>query len=379
MGSWVEKQRHFIDFTLSSLLRRKWKNGALLLVYGLVVFVIASVIFFAQSIRKEAENLLEDAPEMIVQRTVGGRHDLIPVSYAGKIREIRGVQSVKPRLWGYYYHPAARSNYTIMVPNDFSHGNDEIKVGQGVLRTWGTADGDRLYFKAYNGEAIILKVVETFTGATELVSSDLILASESTFRRISGVPQGFATDLEVRIRNEKEYQTIAEKIVQVLPDTRPLLREEIQRTYASLFDWRGGYVIVLLSGAVFAFFIFAWDKATGLSAEEKNEVGILKGLGWDTSDILLMKFWEGALISLTAFVLGTTAAYIHVFLASAPLFEHALKGWAVLYPEFKLHPSINAYQLGVLFSLTVLPYTLITIVPTWKISVTDPDKVMRGG
>ena len=79
MGSWVEKQRHFIDFTLSSLLRRKWKNGALLLVYGLVVFVIASVIFFAQSIRKEAENLLEDAPEMIVQRTVGGRHDLIPV------------------------------------------------------------------------------------------------------------------------------------------------------------------------------------------------------------------------------------------------------------------------------------------------------------
>ena len=379
MGSWVEKQRHFIDFTLSSLLRRKWKNGALLLVYGLVVFVIASVIFFAQSNRTEAENLLEDAPEMIVQRTVGGRHDLIPVSYAGKIREIRGVQSVKPRLWGYYYHPAARSNYTIMVPNDFSHGNDEIKVGQGVLRTWGTADGDRLYFKAYNGEAIILKVVETFTGATELVSSDLILASESTFRRISGVPQGFATDLEVRIRNEKEYQTIAEKIVQVLPDTRPLLREEIQRTYASLFDWRGGYVIVLLSGAVFAFFIFAWDKATGLSAEEKNEVGILKGLGWDTSDILLMKFWEGALISLTAFVLGTTAAYIHVFLASAPLFEHALKGWAVLYPEFKLHPSINAYQLGVLFSLTVLPYTLITIVPTWKISVTDPDKVMRGG
>ena len=378
MRTWFEKQRHFIDFTLSSLLRRKWKNGALLLVYALVVFVIASVIFFAQAIRKEAENLLEDAPEMIVQRTVGGRHDLIPVSYAKKIQEIRGVQSVKPRLWGYYYHPAARSNYTIMVPNDFSHGNDEIKVGQGVLRTWGTADGDRLYFKAYNGEAIILKVVETFTGSTELVSSDLILASESTFRRISGVPQGFATDLEVKIRNEKEHQTIAEKIVQVLPGTRPLLREEIQRTYASLFDWRSGYVIVLLSGAVFAFFIFAWDKATGLSAEEKNEVGILKGLGWDTSDILLMKFWEGAVISLTAFVLGTTAAYIHVFFASAPLFEHALKGWAVLYPEFKLHPSINGYQLGVLFSLTVLPYTLITIVPTWKISVTDPDTVMRG-
>jgi len=377
MGSWIEKQRHFIDFTLSSLLRRKSKTGALLLVYALLVFLIGSVIFFAQSIRKEAESILQDSPEMIVQRTVGGRHDLIPDAHAKKIREIRGVLSVKPRLWGYYYHPASRSNYTIMVPGDFPHGDDEIKVGRGVLRTWGTAAGDRLYFKAYNGEAIVLRVAETFNGSTELVSSDLILASESTFRRISGVPKGFATDLEVRIRNEKEYQTVAEKVVQVLPDTRPLLREEIQRTYASLFDWRSGYVIVLLSGAVLAFFIFAWDKATGLSAEERNEVGILKGLGWDTSDILLMKFWEGAVISLTAFVLGITAAYIHVFFASAPLFEHALKGWAVLYPEFKLSPTVNGYQLGVLFSLTVLPYTLITIVPMWKISVTDPDKVMR--
>jgi len=66
-----------------------------------------------------------------------------------------------------------------------------------------------------------------------------------------------------------------------------------------------------------------------------------------------------------------------VFFASAPLFEHAFKGWAVLYPEFKLSPAINPYQIAVLFFLTVLPYTLITLVPTWKAAVMDPDAVMR--
>ncbi len=377
MQSWIEKQRYFIDFTLSSLMRRKGKNLSLLFVYSLMVFVLCSAMFFSSAIRREAAEILKNSPEIVVQRIVAGRHDLIPVDYVNRIQAIRGARSVKARLWGYYYHPASRSNYTLIAPEDFPHGDDAMEAGSGVLRTWGTAQGNRFYFKAHDGEAVILNVVKTFDGETDLVTSDLILVSEATFRKISGVPRGFATDITLEVRNPKEWQTIAEKIVEILPGTRPILRDEILRTYASLFDWRGGYIIVLLGGAVLAFFIFAWDKATGLSGEEKAEVGILKGLGWDTSDILVMKFWEGAVISLSAFLFGVISAYLHVFLASAPLFEHAFKGWAVLYPEFKLSPAINPYQIAVLFFLTVLPYTLITLVPTWKAAVMDPDAVMR--
>jgi len=314
---------------------------------------------------------------MIVQRTVGGRHSLIPINYVEKIDKVRGTSSVKPRLWGYYYHPASGSNYTMMVPEKFSRPDDTVETGAGVLRTWGTLWDGKMYFKAHDGEAIFLKPVNTMTDETDLVSADLILMSESTFRKISGVPEGLATDITVEIRNERECQIIAKKIVQALPDTRPILKEEIIRTYTSLFDWRGGYIIVLLGGAVLAFFIFAWDKATGLSAEEKTEIGILKGIGWDTSDVLMMKFWEGAVISISAFFIGVITAYVHVYFASATLFEHALKGWAILYPKFTLRPAVNAYQLAILFFLTVVPYTLLTIVPTWKVAVTDPDVVMR--
>lgn len=366
-----------MDFTLSSLWRRKARNLSLLLVYTLVIFLVSSVIFFTNAIRREARAILEDGPEMIVQRLVGGRHDLIPIDYAEKVAGIRGARSVEPRLWGYYYHQAARSNYTLMVPEEFPFPEDRVKVGKGVLRTWGTAHGDDLYFRTYDGQPLILKVAETFEDSTDLVSADLILMAEPTFRKISGVPEGYATDLAVRIGNERESQTIAEKIVQAMPETRPILKTEVLRTYTSLFDWRSGYVIVLLAGAFLAFFIFAWDKATGLSAEERTEIGILKGLGWDSSDVMMMKFWEGAAVSLTAFLLGVATAHVHVFLASATLFEHALKGWAVLYPRFSLAPTVNPYELAVLFFLTVVPYTFITVVPVWKVSVMDPDAVMR--
>ena len=70
-------------------------------------------------------------------------------------------------------------------------------------------------------------------------------------------------------------------------------------------------------------------------------------------------------------------AYCHVFFFSASLFDHALKGWAVLYPEFRLTPVIDRYQLTVLFFLTVLPYTTATIVPSWLAATADPDAAMR--
>ena len=373
----IQRHRYFLDFTLSSLLRRKWKNISLILVYAVIVFMITSVMFFASAIRREADAVLEGAPEMIIQKVIAGRHDLIPTSYAEKVKSIRGIRKIKGRLWGYYFHQGSGSNYTLMATDDFALKESETIIGDGVLRTWGTIRENQLFFKAYDGEPVTLDIVNSFSADTDLVTSDLILVNESTFRRISGLPQGFFTDLAATIRNLNETPTIAEKVVTLLPDTRPVLREEIRRTYRSLFDWRSGYIIVLLSGAVLAFFIFAWDKATGLSAEEKAEIGILKALGWDTSDILLLKFWEGLVICLTAFAVGVTAAYLHVFFASAPLFEHALKGWAVLYPSFKLSPDVDFYQLAVAFALTVLPYVLITIVPAWRTSTMDPDAVIR--
>jgi hypothetical protein len=94
MGS-IEKQRSIIDFTLASLLRRKGKNATLLAVYIMVVFLLASVMFFTQAIRKEAAAVFDDAPELVVQRIVAGRHDLIPLVYVEKLRDIRGVRSVR--------------------------------------------------------------------------------------------------------------------------------------------------------------------------------------------------------------------------------------------------------------------------------------------
>ena len=377
MSVWIDKQKNVLDFTFSSILRRKGKNIALLVVYTLIVFLLASVMFLTYSIKREAFLILQDAPDMVVQKISAGRHDPIPLSYLGRIKDIRGISSVKGRLWGYYYDPISGANYTLMVPEKFPHGPGGIEIGQGISRVRATFPGDALDFKTWEGKIINLQVKKVFSPESELVSSDLILISGEDFRLLFGGAGDRVTDLVLRVRNPKEIPTIAVKIAEILPDTRIILREEILRTYDAVFSWRGGILIFILAGAVLAFIILAWDKASGLSQEERKEIGILKAIGWETSDVILMKFWEGMAVSLLAFLAGIILAYIHVFFFSSSLFEPVLKGWAVLYPQFRLVPFIDASQVVALFFLTVVPYTVATLIPSWRAATVDPDSVMR--
>jgi lipoprotein-releasing system permease protein len=377
MRTWIERHRNILDFTLSSLARRKRKNAALVSVYTLIVFLLASVVLFTYALREEASILLKDAPEMIVQRLVAGRHDLIPVNYTDRIRAIRGVSSIKERLWGYYYDPIVGANYTLMVTDDPEVSPGRIAVGEGVSRTRLAFPGDTIEFRTYEGITIELEIGKLLSSASSLVSSDLVLISDHDFRKVFGTPKDYATDLAVKVRNPRELSTIALKVAEILPDTRQILREEILRTYDAIFSWRGGILLAILLGAVLAFIIFAWDKASGLSVEEKKEIGILKAIGWETSDIIRMKFWEGLVVSLSSFLMGILLAYLHVFFTSFILFEPVLKGWSTLYPSFKVTPFIDGAQVASLFFLTVVPYTVATIIPSWRAAIVDPDSVMR--
>lgn len=378
---WFRRQLSLLDFALSSLRRRSLKNVALISVYTFLVAALASVLFFTRAMQREAGLLLEDSPEIIVQRLSAGRHDLIPARYASAIRNIKGVQEVEERLWGYYYDPGSGANFTILVPPDPQGSTPEpgwALLGNGVLRSFAARDKDSLTFRSYKGTFHTLRIKGSFSSRSELVSADLILVHRDDFMELFGFPDGLATDLSVRVRNPKERSLVAEKITQALPDTRPILRDEILRTYRALFDWRGGMILAILSSAILAFLILAWEKATGLSAEERREIGILKAIGWETSDVLLMKIWEGLSVSLSAFFLGVFLAYTHVFYLSSVLFEPVMRGWSVLYPDFSPTPVLRGEDLAALLLFTVAPYIVATLLPCWRAATMDPDAVARG-
>jgi ABC-type lipoprotein release transport system permease subunit len=377
LPAWLERQRALLDFTLASLGRRPGKNLSLLAVYALVVFAVASTLFFTEALRAEAAVVLRGAPDVVVQRLAAGRHDLIPSGEVERLAAIRGVARAVGRRWGYLYRRASQANLTVLVPEGFPGAEGEVVVGEGVARLEGVAAGSPLWLEAASGERLRFTVRQVMAPETSLVGADLLLVGEGDFQRLLGAEPERFTDIALTVPNAREIPKVAEKVLRAVPGARAITRLEMARTYQAIFDWRSGLVMVVLCGALLAFGLVAWDKAAGLSAEERREIGILKAIGWDVDDVLLVKLWEGAVISATAFVVGVVAAYLHVFVGSAALLAPVLQGWSVLTPRWQLTPAPGGMQLATLFFLTVVPYTVATVVPAWRAATADPDAVMR--
>jgi hypothetical protein len=235
MNAWIEKQRHLIDFTLASLARRRTKNLGLLLVYTLLVFVLASVALYTHALRQEAAQVLKHSPEIVLQRMVAGRHDLIPPGYLdriGRSGQLRGVQAIEGRLWGYYYDPVVKANYTFMAPAAEAVRQGTLTVGPAVARSRGLAPGNTISFRAYSGKLFAFTVAGVLPHASELVSADLVLMGEADFRAFFEYPSGHHTDIALSVANPQEVRNVAAKLAAALPDSRPILREEVLRTYA---------------------------------------------------------------------------------------------------------------------------------------------------
>lgn len=378
-----------LEYALSSLFRRRYKNLAIIAVYSFTIMVLASILFLTHALKTEAANILAAAPDLIIQRTMAGRHELVPVDYVQEIRQNHGLGKVQPRYWGYYYDALTGANYTIqglsgmppeltLVEGAMPSRSGECLIGQGVSQARRVGAGDELILVNSRKTGVLFTITGTFTAAADILTNDLIVMPEEDVIDFFGLPQGLATDITVEVRNPSEIQNIAVRISRALPDTRPITKQEIIRTYDAVFNWRSGMMLTVFSAALVAFCILAWDKATGISGEEKAEIGILKAIGWDTGDILELKFWEGLVVSLTAFFLGLLGAYVHVFRFGATILTPVIKGWSVLFPDFRLIPFVNIYQVFVIGCLTVIPYIASTVIPSWKSAVTDPETVMRG-
>jgi ABC-type lipoprotein release transport system permease subunit len=376
---------------------RHWsKQLFLVIIYAFVVAFYASVVFFTSSLKNETLGTLQNLPEVWIQKIMGGRLVPMEMGLVDSLQNIRGTKSVYPRVWGYNFDEATGAIFTVMgtdtslVGMDFleteTFKNNKSKqlndksalVGTGLLEMRGLEIGDFVSLTDSYGEKQSFQIVGTFEASSDLLTRDLIVLSINSAQNILGLEANQCTDIALEVWNEDEVSNIAKKIDNRFLTLRVVTLEQLRSTYQALFSWRGGIFIYGSLMSVFAFLILAWDKASGLSSEEKKELGILKGIGWNIKDVLLMKLWQGGIISITATLTGIILAYVHVFIFNAPLLKPFLIGWSVLYPAYDLIPVLELGDLLAISFLSVIPYLTATIVPAWKGAITDPSQAMQG-
>lgn len=174
-----------------------------------------------------------------------------------------------------------------------------------------------------------------------------------------------------------EIQTVASKIKLMFPDTRIITTGDLKVSYQNIFDYKSGIFLALFIVTLFTFFIIIYDKASGVTSEEKREIGILKAIGWTVDDVLKEKFYESFVISLFSYGLGVGLSLAYVYLFQAPLLRDIFVGYSQLKTNFELPFVFDMQTLFLVFLLSVPIYIAATIIPSWKVATLEADEVIR--
>lgn len=380
MKTWLERQRNLLDYAVGSLLRRLGRTAVLLAAYGLVVYLVASVLLLGGALRARALALLEESPPLLLQRMVMGRHALSSDEDLALAARARGVKQAVGRLWGYFEDGYSGEVLTLrgLPPEDpAAPPAGSAVLGAPVARRRGLKPGDTLTLVHISGAVLLAKVHRILPEAATLVAGDTVVLPAETFREFFDLAPGQYTDLALAVRNPQEISVVVGKLARALPRHRAITRSGLQGTYGAALDWRQGFLLTPLLAALLAFALLVADRAAGLSADEQREVGVLKAIGWDTGDVLQMKLLESLAVALAASLAGFVAAYAHLFwLGGGPVVQ-ALLGWSVLRPQPVPAPALTAFDLLTLLLVTIVPYLAATLVPVWRAATIDPDAVMR--
>ena len=377
MLGWLRRQRALLEFALASLSRRRGKTIVLGAVLALIAFLLASLACVRSSVRLEAAAMLGDAPDLIVQRIVAGRQDLIPDAAVAAVLALPGVSRGHGRLWGYYYDAAAGANYTLVVPPVSPPVQGETAIGAGISRSRQGYSRDVLAFRSYRGTPVLFTVKAVLPERADLIAGDVMVVSEADFRALFALPADVVNDIVVELTPGADAAAVRRAAVGALPGARVISKEEMLATAGAFLDWSRGLPAVLIVAMALALIIVAADKPSALSVEEQREIGTLRALGWSKTDVLVAKTWESVAVSIVALAVGMLAAYAHVYLWRAALLAPVLRGWAVLAPRLDLAPSLDIPFLAALaLSTTVLP-AAGTLLASYRPASGDPDAVIR--
>ena len=386
-----------LGFAWGSLGRRRGKSLALGAGLALGVALIAAVLFVTSSLRGEAARARGVAPDLVVQRLVGGRPALVPPAWASFVAARPGVRRARPRVWGYVFLPAVQANVTVVgrepgdgggldaVAGALAAGRDAkpgerwaAVVGDGLARLLGVGPGNVIALPSARAEARPLSVVGTFASAVSLFASDVVLLDERDARVVLDCPEDEATDLAVDLTNPDEAAVVAAAVTERLPGARVIDRRSLARVHELTYGRRAGIVFAASLPGLLALLVLAHDRASGLGPAERREIAVLKAVGWSTSDVLAAKLWESSIVGVAATTAGVVLAYGWVFVAGAPGLREVLAGWSVLYPTAPLVPAIDAGELVGLCGSVLGAFVALSVVPSFRAATLDPLDAMRG-
>ena len=349
---------------------------------------------------RESADSIEQGADLYVTGTQFGRHVPVPLEAVDQIAALPGVVKAVPRIVGKLTIGDERHTAVVVgmpleeLPSSASFVNgelfrdkdtNELVVGSELASRLSLEVGSLLppFYRNRHGERVS-KVVGIFARNAPLWQANLMFTSFDTAARLFDQP-ALATDVLVYCRagaQEELATAIRRKFHWTLADgsrldVRVSGRDAARALWTSAVAHRDGvfHLHWMLAVSIGVLAVLVTSGFGG--GERRNEVGVLKAIGWRTDEILVRNMVEGLLLTAA----GTSVAVLLTWfwlsvlngLAIANLFVPGL-GWRPhVDVPFSLAPLPAV--LGAMLSWIIV--TSGSLYTTWRTAMTPPANALR--
>jgi len=390
----------------AAALANVWRNPfpalAIAVPLTTIVAIAAAMTFFLEGVERDAMTAAASFPDILLQQQVGGRTETLLLDrYLDVLGSSPGISSYQPRVWGHINYtdsdgvprafvlmgldpafiaagdafPAVVEKGRPLRPGD----RGQAMAGAAVAAALGARVGDSIDIKRPGStETFTLELVGTFVSDVQIYSADLILVPIETARSILGFYSwNECSDVLVYLDDPSRTSEVSRDIVQAVEGAAPLDKQTVIELTGLSFGQRSGYFHLMWLVLLVNVLLIAWSVTSGLRIGQRREIGILRALGWDTFEIMVLKLMEVTSVAVMA-VLAGLAAGIGFLSAGAPGLKPLLLGWAEIYPDFPVPVYVEWTSAALLAALGILPLATAAILPVWWLAMTDPVEVIRG-
>ena len=401
----VRKHSNLASYALGNVLKYRTRSVAIILALFISTSILCSVEFIREGVVTDVSASVDEGPDIILQRLVGGRQVPIPDTWMANVTNTTGVRTATPRVWGYsdvgsgslltvmgvnateYGSMIGVVGTTILETGRFLNESDYRKmiVGQGIVDMMAASAiplqvqaGTLLSLITFDGELIEFEVVGVFSSDSKIYSYDMILTDLQSAREVLGFENSTFTDIAIWTNYGSDLNSVAFRLDTGIGEARVLTSDAISDLMLKAYTGRAGITALLWLVILLVVVLLAFTASSAGSEEARREVGLLKALGFDTVDVLEIRMLESITLSLLGVSLGISFAIIFDFILGAPLLAGYILGWGLVLLPGGIPLAISLPTLFTVYAVGLIPILVAAVIPSWRNAITEPDIVLRG-
>ncbi len=174
-------------------------------------------------------------------------------------------------------------------------------------------------------------VVGVFNSESSIYNADMILMNINAARAFFSVPEDQITDILVYVSDvdpatKASLVNAVAREISDYPNCRVVTKDILVKAQQTTYGDRSGFFSVVWYIVLISVAIIAFNQTIVVGHESKFEIGLLKALGFSTSDIIQVRMIEGLILGTIAGAIGLTVGIIYDTVLGAPMLQRLHDG-----------------------------------------------------